>query len=401
MRTAKGETVKRILFICDSLKMGGIQTSLVSLANALSERCEVDLFLYYPHGPLRERLGPRVRVLEPSWRTQALGMALRDALRSGSLHTALFRGFSAVWAKLFDNTLPLRIAFSHEPRLTGYDLAVAFHQEQKRQYVVSGFIRFIDMCVEAKLRAAWLHYDPTAIELDNAFNLPLYRHMDKIVLVSRSLKEKYDALYPDLQDKTDFCYNVINREELLAASAQPQAIPYPEGRVICFSACRLSEEKALVRGVRALAPVFRAHSEVMWFIAGDGKERESLQSAIQEAGLEEQVVLLGQQSNPYPYMRHADLLMNVSYHEAAPMVFMEAHVLGVPVFATRTSSADELLRDGETDFICENSEEGIRERFQHLMNQPQQLHEAKKRAEAAQHSYEDGTARLLSWMEHE
>ena len=225
--------------------------------------------------------------------------------------------------------------------------------------------------------------------------------MDKIVLVSRSLKEKYDALYPDLQDKTDFCYNVINREELLAASAQPQAIPYPEGRVICFSACRLSEEKALVRGVRALAPVFRAHSEVMWFIAGDGEERESLQSAIQEAGLEERVVLLGQQSNPYPYMRHADLLMNVSYHEAAPMVFMEAHVLGVPVFATRTSSADELLRDGETDFICENSEEGIRERFQHLMNQPQQLHEAKKRAEAAQHSYEDGTARLLSWMEHE
>ena len=381
--------------------MGGIQSSLVNLANELAKTCSVDLFLYYPHGPLKERLSPAVHIITPSWWTQSLGMSLGAALRSGSLRTTLFRGLSAVWAKLFDNALPLRIAFSHEPRLTGYDMAIGFCQEQKRHYVVSGFIRFIDMRVETKLKAAWLHYDPSMLELDDAFNLPLYRRMDKIVLVSRSLKEKYDALHPDLRDKTDFCYNVIDREELLAKSAQPQAIPYPEGRTICFSACRLSEEKALVRGVRALAPVFRAHSEVMWFIAGDGKERESLQSAIQEAGLEEQVVLLGQQSNPYPYMRHADLLMNVSYHEAAPMVFMEAHVLGVPVFATRTSSADELLRDGETDFICENSEEGIRERFQHLMNQPQQLHEAKKRAEAAQHSYEDGTARLLSWMEHE
>ena len=251
--------------------------------------------------------------------------------------------------------------------------------------------------MEAKLRAAWLHYDPTAIELDNAFNLPLYRHMDKIVLVSRSLKEKYDALYPDLQDKTDFCYNVINREELLAASAQPQAIPYPEGRVICFSACRLSEEKALVRGVRALAPVFRAHSEVMWFIAGDGEERESLQSAIQEAGLEEQVVLLGQQSNPYPYMGHADLLINVSYHEAAPMVFMEAHVLGVPVFATRTSSADELLRDGETDFICENTEEGIRSRFVCLMADSQQLIRAKRLVRQTEWNFENSVEKVLSW----
>lgn len=392
--------MKRVLLVCDSFEMGGIQSSLVNLANALAKVCSVDLFIYHPQGPLKERLSPQVRILPVSWRTQAMGMSLGAALHSSSLRTALFRSFAAVWAKLFDNTLPLRIAFSHEPQLTGYDLAIGYFQEQSRHYVVSGFIRFIDMRVEASLKAGWLHYDPSMLELDNAFNLPLYRRMDKIVLVSRSLKEKYDALHPDLRDKTDFCYNVIDREELLAKSAQTQAIPYPEGRTICFSACRLSEEKAIVRGVKALAPVFRANAELMWFIAGDGAERERIQSAIDEEQLADRIRLIGQQSNPYPYMRHADLLMNVSYHEAAPMVFMEAHVLGVPVFATRTSSADELLRDGETDFICENSETGIRERFQHLMDQPQQLREAKKRAEAAQCSYEDGIARLLSWMEH-
>ena len=80
-----------------------------------------------------------------------------------------------------------------------------------------------------------------------------------------------------------------------------------------------------------------------------------IQNAIDEAQLSDRILLIGELSNPYPYMRNADLLLNLSYHEAAPMVFLEAHALGVPVFATRTSSADELLRDGETDFICENS----------------------------------------------
>lgn len=391
--------MKRVLLVCDSFEMGGIQSSLVNLANTLAKVCSVDLFIYHPQGPLKERLSPQVRILPVSWRTQALGMSLGAALHSNSLRTALFRSFAAVWAKLFDNTLPLRIAFSHEPQLTGYDMAIGFCQEQKRHYVVSGFIRFIDMRVETKLKAAWLHYDPSMLELDNAFNLPLYRRMDKIVLVSRSLKEKYDALHPDLRDKTDFCYNVIDREELLAKSEQPQAIPYPEGRTICFSACRLSEEKAIVRGVKALAPVFRANAELMWFIAGDGAERERIQSAIDEEQLSGRILLIGQQSNPYPYMRHADLLMNVSYHEAAPMVFLEAHVLGVPVFATRTSSADELLNDGETDFICENSEDGIRESFARLMDEPELLSRARGQIRRSAVRSPNSVERILSWMD--
>ena len=81
------------------------------------------------------------------------------------------------------------------------------------------------------------------------------------------------------------------------------------------------------------------------------------------------------------------------------MVFLEAHALGVPVFATRTSSADELLRDGETDFICENSEEGIREGFARLMDDPQQLSQAKRQAETAQCPYESSIDKLLSWTE--
>ena len=60
------------------------------------------------------------------------------------------------------------------------------------------------------------------------------------------------------------------------------------------------------------------------------------------------------------------------------MVYKEAKALHVPVFSTRTSSTEEMLNDGVEDFICENSEDGIRESFSELMQNREKLYSAKK-----------------------
>lgn len=390
--------MKRILLVNESFKIGGIESAFVNLANALQKHCEVDVLVFNPRGAMRAQLHPGVHVLTPSWRMQAIGVSMNEALHSGDFRVLAAHTLAGFWVKLADNALPIQWMLSNERRLTGYDLAIAFRQEERKHIVCSGFSRYVDQCVEARVKAAWLHFDPASIDLDSTFNLPFYRRLDKVVCVSHSLMERFVSLYPDMREKADYCYNAIDRDNLLTMGAQAQAVPYPEGKTVCFSACRLAEEKALVRGIRAMTPTFQAHPEVMWYIAGDGPEKADIQNAIRAVGLEDRIILLGQQPNPYPYMRSADLLINVSTHEAAPMVFMEAHVLGIPVFATRTSSADELLRDGETDFICENSEEGIRESFARLMDDPERLMQAKRRLEAAPCTCEDSVLKLLSWM---
>ncbi len=102
-------------------------------------------------------------------------------------------------------------------------------------------------------------------------------------------------------------------------------------------------------------------------IAGDGVDRENIVKKIEEYNLEDQIILLGNLSNPYAYMKKCDLLMNVSYHEAAPMVFLEAKALNTPVFATETLSAREMIKDEVEGFICENSLDGIRNKFAYLV----------------------------------
>lgn len=393
--------MKKILIVNKGLAIGGIEMALANMANALQEHYQVDLLVFDPTGPVKNRLNAQVTLLEPSWRLRVLGTPLKRVLRSKKPRFILFRVFATVWTKLFDNRLPVKMAIKHQPKLLGYDLAIAFHQEMRRHTVASGFTRVVDQCVEAGQKVAWLHYDSMALDLDSDFNNPFYEKMDRILCVSRSLRDRFVRRFPQFTDKTEYCYNFLNYQQLEEDSLQKQEAVCSPGKTVCFCACRLAPEKALVRAVTCLAPLFRAHPEVMWFIAGEGPEREKIEAAIRKAGLQEQIRLLGNLSNPYPYMRQAALLLNVSYHEAAPMVFLEAKALGVPVFATKTASAQELLSDPDCGFLCENSEKGIFEGLAQVLEEPWRLRQKRENLKSYQASNASSLNRIRSWLENE
>lgn len=359
--------MKRILLVNKSFEVGGIESSMVNMANELSHHYQVDLFIYNPEGVLKSRLNDVVNIIKPSWRFRALGMTVKDAFKTHNLKIMAFRSFSMLWSKMFSNKLPIAIAIKHQKKLTGYDLAIAYHQEQRKKASVSGFVRMVDQCVQAKVKAAWLHFDSASLDLDSAYNNPFYQKMDKLVCVSKALADGFAGKYPALSHKVDYCHNFLPFDEIIEKSKQPQDVSYPAEKFVCFSACRLVKVKAIVRAVQAMADVFKQYSDVVWYIAGDGPERENIEAAIEKHGLQEQIVLLGTKSNPYPYMRNAGLVLNTSFQEAAPMVFLESKALGTPVFATKTASTEELLQNGVDSFICENSEQGIRTTFAELM----------------------------------
>ena len=68
--------------------------------------------------------------------------------------------------------------------------------------------------------------------------------------------------------------------------------------------------------------------------------------------------MLGEQSDPYQFLAQADWLLAPSFHEAAPMVFDEAKLMGIKVITTNTTSAEEMI-GCEHGVVCENSTDGI------------------------------------------
>ena len=387
---------KKILFVATKLEFGGIQAALVNAANALCGQYDVSLLVYVPGGSLAAGLNRRVTLLPAPRMLQGLGMSPAEAKKSGDVGIILFKLFATLWAKLFDNRLPVALAIRTMPRLTGFDLAIAFSHETGRHRIYTGCPRLVAARVEAKKKLAWIHYDPVSQNMDNGFNLPFYEKMDGVVAVSQSVMEACKAAFPALTPKLDWCYNFMDEDFLRRQGNLPQAISYPPSSFICFSACRLAQEKGLLRALNALDETLKGHADVRWYIAGDGHQRAALEHAIAKKGLQGQVILLGKQANPYPYMKHADLYLSVSYCEAAPVVYSEANFFGLPVLSTETRSTRELL--GAGNFICENTEDALRAAFADLIAHRDKITQA--RAALAHHPSRNALAleKFAQWL---
>lgn len=387
---------KKILFVATKLEFGGISTALVNAANALCSQYDVSLLVYAPGGSLASRLDSRVTLLPAPRMLQGLGMSPAEAKKSGDAGIILCKLFATLWAKLFDNRLPVALAIRTLPRLTGFDLAVAFSHETGRHRVYTGCPRLVAARVEAKQKLAWIHYDPVSQNMDNGFNLPFYEKMDGVVAVSQSVMEACKTAFTTLAPKLDWCYNFTDEDFLRQQGNLPQAVPYPPGSFICFSACRLAREKGLLRALNAIEETLKVNADVRWYIAGDGYQRAALEQAIASKGLQGQVILLGKQENPYPYMKHANLYLSISYCEAAPVVYAEANFFGLPVLSTETRSTRELL--GAGNFICGNTEDALRATFADLITHRDKITQA--RAALAHHHSGNALAldKFAQWL---
>lgn len=370
--------MKKLLIIDKSFDVGGIQTSLINLCLCLKDYYEIDLLMYYPEGELKGLLPEEVKIIEPSWRLETLGMSFSKCMKQGTFRQKYFRIFSTIWTKVFDNRLPIHLVTKHQKKLGEYDVAIAYHHEAEKKSLTSGFIRIMAECVEAKKKISWIHNDTGTYEIDEQFNDNYYNLVDEIVAVSKSVKDNFVNKHPQYKDKVSYCYNFLDYNGILEKSKESQEMPFPEGKFICFSACRLTPIKGIVRAITTLAPIFKGNQDILWVIAGDGSDKEAIKDVISKYELEKSIVLIGNQTNPYCYMKNSDLIMLLSFHEAAPMLYSEARFLGIPIFTTELSSSKEMLSQVDNAYICQNNEKGIYEGFLHIIENKEWIKKQKK-----------------------
>lgn len=86
-------------------------------------------------------------------------------------------------------------------------------------------------------------------------------------------------------------------------------------------------------------------------IVGDGPARARLEHYAGELDLQARVHWAGWQSQVTPYYNLADVFICPSVHEPLGNVILEAWAHGVPVIATRTQGAAELITDEETGLL--------------------------------------------------
>jgi glycosyltransferase involved in cell wall biosynthesis len=119
-----------------------------------------------------------------------------------------------------------------------------------------------------------------------------------------------------------------------------------DGVVTFVTVGRCSPEKNHARLIRAFALVHKENPKTRLIVIGSGPLRKDLDELVAELGLNDSVIMAGQQNNPHAIMKKADCFVLSSDYEGQPMVILEARVLGLPVVSTDFASVRGSLSEG-------------------------------------------------------
>ncbi len=110
---------------------------------------------------------------------------------------------------------------------------------------------------------------------------------------------------------------------------------------------RLSAQKNFTLLIRAFAKVLE-NRPARLIILGEGHLREELTQLCADLDISKQVEMPGCESNPYKFMKNADLFVLSSNYEGLPNALVEALACGCPIVSTDCLSGPrEILDNGK------------------------------------------------------
>ncbi len=358
-----------LLFAIHYLELGGAEQSLIGLLGAFDySRVNVDLFVYNHRGELIKMIPPQVHILSEIPEYAQIERPLKEVLRDGYWRIVLARlkakwqfaryvrrshpkDRSAIFSFIMKNVVPLLPPISPSVE---YDLAVSFLTPHN----------IVLEKVRAKKRVAWIHTDYSQIDVDQSLELPVWASYDKIVSISPDVTRAFLEVFPSLEHKIVEIPNVLSpklvreRAENISSEEIAKEMRREKGVINLLSVGRFSAAKNYDNIPDICRRILNEELSVRWYIIGYGGDESLIRRKIQEAGMEDHVILLGKKENPYPYMRACDIYVQPSRYEGNAVTVREAQILGKPVVVTDYLTAHSQVRDGLNGVIVPMDNEG-------------------------------------------
>ena len=341
---------KTILFVNGHLQVGGVEKALVDLLSWIDyDRFDVDLLLLEGDGVYIYLVPDQVRVLHkdlreiegPFWRN------LWGNMRGCKFGNVLFRIINSAAKK--DKKL-LRLAKPLLPFRRHYDVAVSFRPGR--------YADIVAYSLNADLKICWWHHGSLPDSLRQRMELvSLFSCFDKVVTVSDGCKDLLADSLGINSEKVAVISNIIDEERIEASAANDD--PYgDDGRYKIVTLCRFAPEKHLEEAVDA-ASILQDKLEFVWYLIGDGTEFGVVKDKIEKLSLGDRVILTGSVANPYPYLKHADLMVHPSHVESLCISVLEAMALEVPCVVVRSLGPVSFIRDGINGVLVDDGADAL------------------------------------------
>ena len=203
---------------------------------------------------------------------------------------------------------------------------------------------------------AWIHFSLTFGEKLSGEKVEKYKKQykkyDKILTICDTMRDEFVEILGMDKTKVELVYNPINLEIIRkkAENVNPKYGNYLKEDYF-LQVSRLTQQKQPEHLVDIYYKLKqRGIKEKLYFI-GNGEKVKLIKQKIKEYNLEDDIILLGQIENPYPFFKNAKLFLHTAKYEGLPTVLLESLAFGTPVVAYDCPT-------GPKDILGKNSEYG-------------------------------------------
>lgn len=367
--------MKKILVSMHYMELGGAEAALLGLLQSVDpKRAEVDVMIYDHRGELMRYISeecgvrsvecqivPRFRLLPEVEAYTMLERPIKEVVRKGYWGIALGR-------------LLARFAYQRDMKNNreGLDNIATYHfiaekvvrflpriESQKEYDLAISFLlphQYVRAKVRAKKYLAWLHTDYSKVYVSDQEERVWARY-DYIGAISEDVGKGFAKRFPALENKIVPIENILSAEFIRQRSQEPCPVfendlslklltigrySYPKKMEDIPFLCRRLRDELKGNNEKLKVPsAGEIVKDIKWYIIGYGSPEieQQVRDEICKEGMEEHVILLGKQTNPYPYIRTCDIYVQPSRYEGKSITVREAQILCKPVIVTHYPTA--------------------------------------------------------------
>lgn len=358
---------KKILIVSSNLNIGGVQKSLISLLNSFdTENYDVDLLLLRKEGVWLEQLPQDIRLLEPLTYFN-YAFLYKDNLLKRVFNLVLKENISVVLYNLWYIFIGLISNNIGRSRQKYWNKSNKYFSGIKEEYDaaigfsggLSGY--FIVDKVKANKKIYWLHSDYRVLKRDHDIDKKYFDKIDYFVAVSEKVEDIFIGIFPEFNLKTKVMYNITSIDNLkrLASNDTYFVKEDSNSKIKLISIGRLDSNKGFDLAINVCKRLIEDGYDIRWYVLGEGPERKKLTKQIKDNKIENRFTLLGQKSNPYPYIDKADIFVHPSRFEGKSVAVDEAKILAKPILITNYPTVNDQITNNKNGIIVPISEEGL------------------------------------------
>ncbi|MBW4715370.1 glycosyltransferase [Prevotella denticola] len=364
---------KKVLFIIGTLQSGGVSKSMVSLLNVWDrDKYETSLLLCCMEGDVFSKYLPEdVNVIYNPIIEHVMGgfssakwlfLHRHILLSIGVLFRFLLSCVSkALSGELIAKMMPI-VSNEH------YDLIVDYGGQQLLYYMVNK--------LKGTRKVTFFHNDYSKWPYYYKADKKYYPKVDNIFSISKTCTDALKKYFPNCAEKVSIMEN-ISSPNVIHSQAKDFTNELSEmlqgykneGNTILCTVAHFCRRKGGDFTIESAEMLKKQHIKFKWLFVGKVLE-EDLCYLIKEKGLEENIIFVGVQSNPYPYMYLSDIYVQPSRYEGKSISLDEAKILCKPIIVTNFSTVGDQFVNGKNATICEMNGEAVANAIIELIKNP-------------------------------